>query len=139
MQQALLDVLDHHSRIIFLSGEAGIGKTRLINEIKERAIQAKMLILQGNCYEQDQTFPFGLWIEEIRSWLSKVPDVEFFQRIITPFASDFIKLIPEITERIPDVVPNPALDSESEKRRLFETWGRFFSRVGQEQPHMNDV
>lgn len=93
-----------------------------------------MLVFQGNCYEQDQNFPFSVWIEGLRSWLSSVTDRGFFQEAFAPFASDFVKLLPEIVEQIPDVVPSPALDSEAEKRRLFETWAKFFIRVSQDRP-----
>ncbi|UCG70783.1 MAG: DUF2791 family P-loop domain-containing protein, partial [Thermoplasmata archaeon] len=51
---------------VFISGEAGIGKTRLVNELKEIAQSKGFQILSGNCMYESLT-PFMPLMEALRS------------------------------------------------------------------------
>ena len=53
-------------RTVFVSGEAGIGKTRLVNELKELAQSQGFQILSGNSMYESLT-PFMPFIEALRS------------------------------------------------------------------------
>ena len=150
LRHAFNEVGSGHGQIIIISGEAGIGKSRLVDEFKQTLLNTDVTVFQGISFEQDQTFPFSLWIEGIRSILTNLTDKspeadsftnrgvittrESFRQLIAPFARDFIKLFPEIENFLPEVVPSPALDSEAEKHRLFETWAKFFTRLSQGSP-----
>ncbi len=46
-----------NGRVALIAGEAGIGKSRLVAEVKTMAAQHGMAIVQGHCFEQDRTFP----------------------------------------------------------------------------------
>ena len=51
--QALMEAVDRASAgeaaIILIGGEAGIGKTRLIDEVGARALDGGALLLEGGC------------------------------------------------------------------------------------------
>ena len=50
-------------RCVLVSGEAGIGKSRLIAEIRERADEKGFTALVGRCFEQDRSFPYAPLID----------------------------------------------------------------------------
>ena len=58
---------------VLVTGEAGIGKTRLIAEMASEAKGSA--ILYGRC-DEDQLFPFGPWIELLGTALARVDDDE---------------------------------------------------------------
>jgi DNA-binding SARP family transcriptional activator len=53
--------------IVAILGEAGIGKTRLTEELAAAAAPAGMRVLSGRCYESQQLFPFAPWVEMLRA------------------------------------------------------------------------
>ena len=48
-------------------GEAGIGKTRLTEELVSRAVESGVSVLAGHCYESQRLFPFAPWVELLRA------------------------------------------------------------------------
>lgn len=53
-------------RVVLLGGEAGIGKTALIDALAADAEQAGCLVLTGRCYDLSTTPPYGPWLEIVR-------------------------------------------------------------------------
>jgi DNA-binding CsgD family transcriptional regulator len=49
--------------LVILSGEAGIGKTTLAEDVCQEAGTAGALVLAGHCYDRTETPPYGPWIE----------------------------------------------------------------------------
>lgn len=47
-------------RLLFLSGESGVGKTRLIEALREIAEEAGALVFVGRAYPAEGTFPFAV-------------------------------------------------------------------------------
>jgi len=46
-------------RLLLLRGEAGIGKTRLLAELRERAASQRFVVLEGRAGELDRDVPYG--------------------------------------------------------------------------------
>jgi hypothetical protein len=45
--------------IVLISGEAGIGKSRLVAEAQTYGKEQHFLLLQGNCFPTDRTYPYA--------------------------------------------------------------------------------
>jgi predicted ATPase/DNA-binding CsgD family transcriptional regulator len=113
-----------------ITGEAGIGKSRLIEELKNQTKQLGFQILQGNCFEPDRVLPYAPLLDLLRRFCTNHTDSE----IATAFgdsAPELIKLLPEVAPRLPEQAPEPALEPEAEKRRLFYGLAQFFSSSAQ--------
>ncbi len=109
---------------VLLTGEAGIGKSRLATELREHAISAHFWVMQGYCSELDVTFPYAPWIDALRAFLAPKSVIEV-EEVVGPFSSELVKLLPELSLLLPPIQPAPPLDPAAEKHRLFETLVRF--------------
>jgi len=66
LQTYLDKALEGHGNTLFISGEAGIGKTRLINEVKQIAKSKGFQVLFGNSLYESLT-PFMPFMEALKS------------------------------------------------------------------------
>ena len=71
--EAALDALrTPGARWLALTGEAGIGKTRLLAELRDRARARGFLVLAGGGSELERELPFGIWVaaldEHVACW-----------------------------------------------------------------------
>jgi len=57
-----------HDGVVFLGrgGEAGIGKTRLVGKLADRADDENVRVLWGRCWEGEETPAFWPWIQIFR-------------------------------------------------------------------------
>ena len=56
--QALEDMLAGQGRVAILAGDAGIGKTRIAQELSNHAISKGVMVLWGQCLEDEGTPPY---------------------------------------------------------------------------------
>lgn len=81
--------------LCLLRGEAGIGKTRLLEEAHLAAVDCGSLVLTGRSYEAETGRPFGMWIDLLRTAdLGALP---------APLRTALTPLLPELTHERPDV------------------------------------
>jgi DNA-binding CsgD family transcriptional regulator/tetratricopeptide (TPR) repeat protein len=59
----LTTMLAGHGRIVLIGGEAGIGKTTLVDLLRREAQERGALVLTGHCYDLTATPPYGPWLE----------------------------------------------------------------------------
>jgi predicted ATPase/DNA-binding CsgD family transcriptional regulator len=133
LQHALDTVQRETGQCIILTGDAGVGKSRLLTEIRHRADAEHFLTLQGYCFEQDLSFPYAPLIDAMRTHLAQRTPFEIGE-ILGPFAAEIVKLMPELELILLDLQPTPSLDRDAEKHRLFEALTQFFTRLAATQP-----
>lgn len=75
--------------IALIAGEAGVGKSRLIAAIRERAGAAGGQIVQGSCFEQDRALPYAPLIDLLRSLTANRPAHDL-ARMLGPAAAELI-------------------------------------------------
>ncbi len=133
LNQLLEQVGSGRGLTILIAGEAGIGKSRLMAEMKTRAAQGDYLILQGNCFEPDRFLPYAPLLDALRTLFAACSPTEILYHIGS-FAPELVKLLPELTTLLPDLTLSPALEPEQEKRRLFLALIQFFTHLAARQP-----
>ncbi len=136
LQLGMEQVQGGKGQVALLCGEAGIGKSRLVAELKTEAFARGFQLLQGNCFPTDLSFPYAPLLDLLRSIFltSSTAQVE---ALVGPFAREFAPLLPEVVHLFPNLTvlpPLPSLDPEQEKRRLFAALAHFFLSQAAEQP-----
>jgi DNA-binding CsgD family transcriptional regulator len=124
-----------HGQIILITGEAGIGKSRLVAETKTLAAHHNFTTLQGNCFELDRSLPYAPLLDLLRGVIAAptgrgaAPAGWGAVSALEPFAPQLSHLLPELPKLFPNLQPAPDLEPEQAKRRLFQTLTDFFVRA----------
>ena len=130
---AILDEVGHgHSRVVLLSGEAGIGKSRLVAEAKSYAIAQDFLLFQGLCLPTDHSSPYAPLLDLLRSHLA-ASSQDHLAAELGSLASVLSPLLPDLFPPSPDLPPLSPLAPEQEKRRIFAALAQFFVNQARKQ------
>ena len=121
--------------VALICGEAGIGKSRLVTEVKTYAAQQGFLLLQGNCFQTDNSFPYAPLRDLLRTYLTNTIEDNID---LEPYVHDLSKLLPDLPLLLPHLVILPSKevpsDPEQEKRRIFTTLTHFITHETMRQP-----
>ncbi len=99
LSTALLDARDGRGRLFLLVGEPGIGKTRLADELAQRAVAGGARVLWGRCWESGGAPAYWPWTQVLRTYLRETPaDVAMAQ--MGPGVRDFAQLSPWLREHL---------------------------------------
>jgi predicted ATPase/DNA-binding CsgD family transcriptional regulator len=120
-------------QVALLSGEAGIGKTCLMAEIKVYAAAQNFLLFQGNCFPTDLSCPYAPLLDLLRSVIVTSSTAKI-SADMGPYARELAPLLPELTALPLDLAPLPPLEPEQEKRRLFAALTQLFINQAAKQP-----
>ncbi|HJZ46222.1 MAG TPA: AAA family ATPase [Roseiflexaceae bacterium] len=127
--EQLIDALaTPRSQMLLISGDAGIGKSRLVGEAKTYANARGATVFQGACFPQDQTCPFAPLLDLVRAnFADPAGD-------LAPFAHELYPLLPDLLPPPTTIIPAPATDSEQQKHRLFAALARLILRGAVQRP-----
>ncbi len=119
------------AQLVLLSGEPGVGKTRLANEFTAYARLQGAAVLQGGCYEYEAAIPYLPLSEALGEWASAQPEAPLRERLGS-LAAELSRLAPVIEARLGPQIPNPTIPPEEERLRLFDHVARFLQRLASE-------
>lgn len=107
--------------VIMLSGEQGIGKTRLAREFITRAHAAEIRILYGPAHEQEGHLPYGPFIEAIRSAFLDEESLKIVRQQLGWLLEDLARILPELADAGLSAAPQQfELELGQERQRLFD-------------------
>src|SRR5579859_2521589 len=73
LQRLIEQAKQGEGHVVLISGEAGIGKSRLVAEAKNHAEGQGFLLLQGNCFPTDLTYPYAPLLDLLRALVASSP------------------------------------------------------------------
>jgi DNA-binding CsgD family transcriptional regulator len=94
---------------LVLSGEPGVGKTRLLGELLERSAQAGHIVLSGRGAELERDTPFGIWIDALDDHVASLGDDQL-RRLVGDRTAELSRVLPSV--RAPGLECAPALQTE---------------------------
>src|ERR1051326_1474941 len=121
--------------IALIAGEAGIGKSRLVAEVKTYAASHGFLLLQGSCFPTDHAIPYAPLLDLLRAFLTSHSSGQTAEEV-KQVAQAFFPLLSDVGHLIQDVPPGSRpvqLDPEQEKRHRFEVLTRLL--ISQAEKH----
>jgi tetratricopeptide (TPR) repeat protein len=122
--------------LVFLYGEAGIGKTRLAKEISAYAHMRGMQTLYGRCptlFTMGSVPPYALWSEAIKNYLEVCTPQQLY-KVIGTYPSEVCKLVPQIKQKLGAIPELSPISPEQERDRLFEAVSQFISNISKQSP-----
>ncbi len=123
---------------VLLTGEAGIGKTRVSDEMKAYAALRGARVLTGRCQESEGGAPYAPWVQLLQQVIRDATPAEL-KRWVGPYSDALAKLAPELGEKVPVGPQGPLGPAEQQQTRLFEGVTQFLLAVSHETPVILDV
>ena len=128
-QAAWQAVCEGGRSVVMVSGEPGIGKTRLVREAARRAYGDGAIVLVGRC-TQETLIPYQPFVEALDHWVASASDAELAGWCVR--APALVRLLPRLTERLS---PAP-VSSDTERWQLFEAVGSLLVALASDRPVM---
>src|SRR5215470_6880588 len=143
LRRARVQAWDGEAQALLLMGEAGVGKTRLLEEFAAEAAADGGQVLMGRFHETEQMLPYRAWIDALR-----IADIASSVGDLGAYRGELARLFPELGPP-PRIVANPVrlldallgvIDRLAARRRLLvvlddlqwadEMSARLFSFIG---------
>jgi eukaryotic-like serine/threonine-protein kinase len=117
LASALEEATSGRGSLVLVTGEPGIGKTRLMSELARVGSQRRVRVATGRCWEQGGAPPYWPWIQVIRA-----------------LGGDLEELVVPAGSKAAQRSGPAAVMPEGERFRLFDAVGRFLAAASSERP-----
>jgi predicted ATPase/DNA-binding SARP family transcriptional activator len=136
MRRAIEQVQHGQRKVVFISGEPGIGKTRIARDFTRWCEETQhATILWGYCYEMSGQLPYQPVVDAINAHVQTCSP-EKLRSMLGTSASDLAKIVPEIRLKLPELPEPEPLGPEPERRNLYNAVARYFNALAVEHPFM---
>jgi DNA-binding SARP family transcriptional activator len=120
--------------LITVCGEAGIGKTRLTEELIAEAFRRRALVFLGRCSEAEGAGAYAPFVEILEGAVAQAPSPEAFRAALGDDAPEIARLMPKLRRLFPDIGPALNLPPDQERRYLFNSMADFLGRTARARP-----
>ena len=129
LEEACEAIADGVPRLCLLTGEAGIGKSRLIAELAQQVAAAGAPVLYGACVESPRP-PYGPFVDAISLDLRGLDPVAAGRRLGTA-AGELSRIVPELRDRFGTAAHVSGESPVGEQMRLFGAVGDYLQHAAQ--------
>ena len=109
-------VLHGTGSVVFTTGPAGIGKTRLVREFRHHAVRCGFQWFGGK-YEKAGNHPYSVWVDMLKGYLQQ-RDAASLRMLMGPYVTELAGIVPEVMPRENGTSKVAPQDSEIERSRL---------------------
>jgi DNA-binding CsgD family transcriptional regulator/DNA replicative helicase MCM subunit Mcm2 (Cdc46/Mcm family) len=135
-QRELTLVMNHYeaakggyAHVVLLTGDPGIGKTRLLNEVAERLAHVGAVVLRGSASEAEGMPPYLPFVEALGRYIQVTP-LDLLRTQVAVAPQVLATLLPELITRLGDLPASHPLPPEQARFRLYEAIGMFLGAIG---------
>ena len=117
-------------RVALVGGEPGVGKTRLAAELARKVHEEGATVLAGRC-DEDLGVPYQPFVESLRHFADHCsPLADCLGR----YGGELVRLVPELTERVPGLAAPLRSDPDTERYRLFDAVAAWLTAASADEP-----
>jgi hypothetical protein len=121
-------------RVVTISGEAGVGKTRLSREFCADASKAGFFAMAGSCYDAEDAVPFVPYTELLESALAQSASPDAFRDALGPDGIELFRLMPGQAAKISGIGAPQEVPPQQARRLLFNSMVAVVKRVSAQLP-----
>ena len=133
LRAALASASRGRGRLVLLSGEAGIGKTRLAETFAVEARDNGARVAWGRCWEAGGAPVYWPWLQAVRSLIRDLAPADL-RRLIGPDGAHIAQVLPEIRNSLPELAELPDDDADRARFQLFDSFARLLRNAARDGP-----
>lgn len=118
---ACFDSIQQDGRFVVIQGEAGIGKSRLVDELVAHARERGAAVMASRCYEGELQLAYGPFVEGLKGILAQP---EWLARVSPSALVEVVRLLPELATLRPGLPLPLPLESPGALSRFFDGLGQ---------------
>jgi class 3 adenylate cyclase len=117
-------------RVALVGGEPGVGKTRLAAELARKVHDEGATALAGRC-DEDLGVPYQPFVEALRHFADHS---SLLVNGLGRYGGELVRLVPELTERVPGLPAPLRSDPDTERYRLFDAVAGWLTAASADEP-----
>jgi len=119
-------------QLALISGEAGVGKTRLATHLALGVREEGATVLYGRC-DEDLGVPYQPWGQALSHLVGQAPQ-SILDAHVDAHGGDLARLVPALSERVPDLPAPRQSDPETERYLLYAAVAGLLGGAGVAEP-----
>lgn len=125
--------MNGNARVVLLAGELGIGKTRLLDEIADRALPEGATVLQGEASDSEGMPAYLPFLIALGRYIRAIP-LDQLREQVSVAPQILASILPEISGRLGELPATYSLPQEQKRFRLYEAIGSFLEAISTSRP-----
>jgi class 3 adenylate cyclase len=134
LRRAVEDARAGHGSFVLVSGEAGVGKTRLLQEIDAEADARGLRVLTGHSVKDEGRAPYLPFTEMIEQSMVTPRSPATLRHALGEAAPEIARIAPGLRLVVPDIPAPLELPPEQARRYLWLSMREFIGRAATERP-----
>ncbi len=134
LSAGLEDAASGRGSLFLISGEPGVGKTRLADEVAVVADAKRMTLLVGHCSEHDEAVAYLPFVEILENFTDRGSNLDSLRQAVGAQGPELARLLPKLKNLLPELAPPLDLPPAQARRHLFNCFFDFAARIASQQP-----
>ncbi len=118
---------------VIISGDTGVGKTRIASEIRDYTVLRGMRTITVKCRDNRRNTPHFVFTEVMREYLYMAPQ-QLIYKICGDYADVAVKLLPDLEGKLGKIIQPASQDPEVLKARFQDGTASIINNMAAENP-----